>query len=272
MPICLQSAVDCHQMALGKVMMTSTTTHSGLDTPAPLSSTRTVDRALGLLAEICAAGPLSLSEVARRADLPASTALRLLRTLEHSHFLTRSASGHFEAGTRLVQLGAAAFGRQSLVPMSEPSLRRLVLATGESAYVSKFGPGDTALYLGMVEGTHAIRHTSWVGAAVPLGNSAVGLALRGEVSQTGYVALRSADEPEVTVIAAPIRRPGGIAGAISLVGPTYRIGEVQLAAFGALVAGEASEVTAHFFPGAGNAGPQAPHPPAATPSKEVTGR
>lgn len=253
-------------------MMTSTTARSGLDAPTPLGSTRTVDRALGLLAEICTAGSLSLSEVARRSDLPASTALRLLRTLEHSQFLTRSASGHFEAGTRLVQLGAAAFGRESLVPMSEPSLRRLVLATGESAYVSKFGPGDTALYLGMVEGTHAIRHTSWVGAVVPLGNSAVGLALRGEVPLNGYVALRSTDEPEVTVIAAPIRRPGGIAGAISLVGPTYRIGEVQLAAFGALVAGAASKVAAHFFPGAGTADLQAPHPPSATPIKEVTGR
>ena len=41
------------------------------------------------------------------------------------------------------------------------------------------GHADTALYIAMVEGTHAVRHTSWVGRAVPLGQSAAGDALRG---------------------------------------------------------------------------------------------
>ncbi len=221
---------------------------SGLDSMAALapSSTRTVDRALGLLAEICAEGSLSLSEVARRADLPASTALRLLRTLEQADFLSRNAAGLFEAGTRLIQLGATAFGRQSLVAFTEPSLQRLVAATGESAYVSQPGAGDSALYLGMVEGTYAIRHTSWVGRTVPLAGTAVGLALRGQVPPAGFVWLRSAVESDVTAIAAPIRRPGGIAGAISLVGPTYRIDEPALETFGRLLAEEAAIVGAHF--------------------------
>ncbi|WP_206425932.1 IclR family transcriptional regulator [Nakamurella antarctica] len=219
---------------------------------APLvSSTRTVDRALDLLAEVCAEGALSLSEVAKRADLPVSTALRLLRTLERANFLIRGETGMFEAGTRLIQLGAAAFGRQSLVPLAQPSLQRLVHATGETAYVSKLGPGNSALYLGIVEGTHAIRHTSWVGRTVPLDGTAVGFALRDIVGDQGYVALRSAVEPDVTAIAAPIKRPGGIAGALSILGPTYRIDDVQLAEFGRLVALEAATVAANFFIGVG---------------------
>jgi len=212
----------------------------------PGSTTRTVERALGLLAEVCAEGSISLSDCARRVDLPASTALRLLRTLESADFVSRDDRGFFRAGPRLIQLGATALGRESLVGMAEPSLQRIVGATGESAYVSVLGPGETALYVGMVEGTHAVRHTSWVGRTVPLEGSAVGAALRGAVPKTGFIAQRSSVEPDVTAIAAPIRRPGGIAGAISLVGPTYRIDDQKMSDFGRIVSREARVIAKQF--------------------------
>jgi IclR family acetate operon transcriptional repressor len=210
------------------------------------SSTRAVERALRLLTEVCAEGAISLTDCARRVDLPASTALRLLRTLERADFVARDGRGAFRAGARLTQLGAAALGRESLVGMAEPALQRIVAATGESAYVSVLGPGDTALYVGMVEGTYSVRHTSWVGRTVPLAGSAVGAALRGAVARQGYVARRSGVEPDVTAIAAPIRRPGGIAGAISLVGPTYRIDDERMSGFGRIVSREARVIAKQF--------------------------
>jgi IclR family acetate operon transcriptional repressor len=213
--------------------------------PAPSpSSTRAVERALGLLTEVCAEGAISLTECARRVDLPTSTALRLLRTLETADFVARDQHGFFRAGTRLTQLGAAAMSRQSLVGMAEPSLARIVAETGESAYVSVPGPGATALYIGMVEGTHSVRHAGWVGRTVPLEGSAVGSALCGRVPTEGYVAQRSKVEPDVTAIAAPVWRPGGIAGAVSLVGPTYRIDAEKLSSFGRIVSREAEVVSA----------------------------
>ena len=214
-------------------------------TPAP-SSTRAVERALRLLTEVCAEGAISLTECARRVGLPASTALRLLRTLESADFVARDERGVFHAGARLTQLGAAAFGRESLVGLAEPVLQRIVAATGESAYVCVLGPGETALYVGMVEGTYSVRHTSWVGRTVPLEGSAVGAALRGAVSKLGYVARRSVVEPDVTAIAAPVRHPGGIAGAISLVGPTYRIDDSTVSGFGRIVSREARVLTKQF--------------------------
>lgn len=209
-------------------------------------STRAVERALGLLAAVCAEGAIGLTDCARRADLPTSTALRLLRTLESADFVARDEQGFFRAGPRLIQLGATALGRQSLVGIAEPSLQRVVEATGESAYVSVLGPGATALYVGMVEGTHAIRHASWVGRTVPLDGSAVGAALRGALPKAGYIAQRSSVEPDVTSIAAPIRRSGGVAGAISLVGPTYRIDDEKLTAFGRIVSREARVIAKQF--------------------------
>ena len=206
---------------------------------ASAGSTRTVERAVELLAQVCAQDSISLAECARRAHLPASTALRLLRTLESSGFVARADDGSFRPGARLIQLGASALGRQAIVRLAEPALQRIVEATGESAYLSIPGPGDTAIYIAMLEGTHAVRHTSWVGRSVPRADLAVGRALRGDVDEFGYVAERDRLEPDVTAIVAPIRRPGGIVGALSLLGPTYRIDDDHMHVYGQIVSREA---------------------------------
>jgi DNA-binding IclR family transcriptional regulator len=209
---------------------------------AASGSTRTVERALDLLAEVCLHPPISLTECARGVGLPASTALRLLRTLEASGFVARDASGAFRPGVRVLQLGATALGRQSLVDLAQPSLARIVEKTGESTYLVVRGAGDTALYLAMAEGTHAVRHTSWVGRAIELADLAVGAALAGEVPAAGYVAQRDRIEPDVTAIAAPVRRPGGVVAAINLLGPTYRIDDETSHVYGQIVSHEAEVI------------------------------
>lgn len=215
-----------------------------MTTLAASPSTRTVERALDLLAEVCARPPISLSECARRADLPASTALRLLRTLEASGFVARDRRGAYRPGPRVLQLGAQALSRQSLVELAQPSLARIVEQTGESTYLVVRGTGDTALYLAMAEGTHPVRHTSWVGRAIELADLAVGAALDGEVPAEGYLAQRDRLEPDITAIAAPIRRPGGVVAALNLLGPTYRIDEATSHAYGRIVSAEAAAIGA----------------------------
>jgi IclR family acetate operon transcriptional repressor len=213
---------------------------------APSGSTRTVERALALLGEVCLGGAMTLSECARRTGLAPSTALRLLRTLESAGFVSRSADSTFRPGVRTIQLGALALGRQSLVTQVQPSLQRIVAQTGESAYFVISGPSDTAVYLAMVEGTHAIRHTSWVGRAIDFEDLAVGRALRGDVPAGGYVAERDRIEPDVTAIAAPIRWADGVAGALNLLGPTYRIDDQAMHHYGEIVAAEATAIGAQL--------------------------
>lgn len=209
---------------------------------AAAGATRTVQRALALLAEVGGSGAVSLSECSRRTGLAPSTALRLLRTLEGSGFVGRGTDGSYRPGGELLRIGALALGRQPLVTQVRPSLQHLVERTGESAYFVIRGAGDTALYLDMVEGTHAIRHTSWVGRAIELADLAVGRALHGEVPAAGYTAERDRLEPDVTAIAAPVRWAGGVAGALNLLGPTYRIDDPTLHRFGAIVAAEAEAI------------------------------
>jgi urocanate hydratase len=150
----------------------------------------------------------------------------------------------------MVQLGATALGSHELVRVARPGLERIVEATGESTYLSVLGVGDTALYLDLAEGTHAVRHTSWVGRSIPMAGLAVGRALAGDVPEaSGYVAERDLGEPDVTAIVAPIRSRGGVIGALSVLGPSYRIDDETMHRYGRAVAEESSRLSEQFGAG-----------------------
>lgn len=206
------------------------------------SATRSVERALALLASVCDGDATTLAECARVTDLPASTALRLLRTLEKRDFVSRDDAGEYRAGPRMMQLGAQALAQERLVQVCRPALLSVVGATGESAYLSVLGPGTTALYVAMIEGTHSIRHTSWVGRTGPLEGSAVGAALLGQVSEAGFAVRRSTLEPDVIAVAAPLRTPSGVAGALSIVGPDYRMDPPTADSYGRLLVTETAGI------------------------------
>ncbi|MCK6095403.1 helix-turn-helix domain-containing protein [Micrococcus sp. EYE_162] len=186
------------------------------------ASTRTVDRALELLAAVTEEAPLSLSEAARTADLPPSTALRLLRSLESAGLVARDDDAQYRPGPRLLQIGARAFTREPLVALSRDAMEEVVAGTGESVYLAIHGPGETALYIAIVEGTHSVRHTNWVGRTVPLAESAVGRAFRGEVPAGEYTQRTHSVEPDVTALTSPVVVRGAVVGALSTLVPDYR--------------------------------------------------
>lgn len=217
-------------------------------------STRTVERALQLLGSVCDAGYITLAEAARETELSASTALRLLRTLEASGFVRRDPEAGYRPGMRIVQLGAQALSHESLVSLAMESLRHLVASTGESAYLSVPSLGGTAaehsVYIAVEEGTHSVRHTSWVGRSIPLEGSAVGVVLRGKTPAEGYVVVDRGVEKDVTAIAAPITVGRGdetrVIAALSVVAPSYRMTAGLVSAIGLQVAAEAHTIlTAH---------------------------
>ncbi|MHA7263245.1 IclR family transcriptional regulator [Arthrobacter sp. TMN-37] len=206
------------------------------------TSTRTVERALQLLGAVCERGTLTLAEAARDAGLSASTALRLLRTLESTGFVRRDDAGGYRPGLRVVQLGAQALSSESLVSLAEGSLDRLVRLTGESAYLSVPSHDAHGIYLAVREGTHSVRHASWVGRSIPLKGTAVGAVLSGATPPAGFVVVRDGVEADVTAIAAPVHAGGRIAAALSVVVPSYRISEDEAAGIGKQVAREAAAI------------------------------
>lgn len=206
--------------------------------------TRTVDRALSLLATVCNDGPLTLADAARAAGLSASTALRLLRTLEAQEFVRRSDDGRYAAGARMIQLGARALSNDSLVSLAESALARVVAQTGESTYLAVRGAGDTALYVAIVEGTHSIRHASWVGRTIPLHGSAAGAVLAGETGLEGYVVVTQGVEDDITAIAAPVVVGGRVVASLSVVVPSYRTTAAKTTEIGRMLLVESRSIGA----------------------------
>lgn len=209
----------------------------------PENSTRTVQRALALLAAVCERGDASLAEASRDCDLSSSTAFRLMRTLESSGFLARSSDHTFRPGPWLIRLGAQAFSQDMLVPLSRGPMESVVEATGESVCLSVSGVGDTAMYVAIVEGTYSVRHTNWVGRTIPLKGSAAGEVLRGGIPEAGYVVLENTVEEDVTAICAPISVGGEVPAAMSTLVPSYRLDEHRRQVCGAALVAAASEVS-----------------------------
>lgn len=209
-------------------------------------ATRTVERALALLASVCDRGGANLADTARDCELAPSTALRLLRTLEATGFVRKDDTGTYRPGSRIIQLGAQALSDESLVDLAGPAMDELATETGESVYLSVVGHAATAVYINIVEGTHSVRHASWVGRTVPLDTSAAGHALRGKVTEDGYVVVERGVETDVTAIACPVYSQSRIVAAMSLVIPSYRLNADQTPQYGRLLIAAAADVSARL--------------------------
>jgi IclR family acetate operon transcriptional repressor len=203
---------------------------------APESTgTRTVERALALLAYVCEHGAVTLTEAARGSDLSTSTALRLLRTLETTGFISRDDGGDYRPGSITIRLGAQALSRETIVAIAEPKLHEIVELTSENAYLGLPTNSDTVLYAAGVQGSHPVHLANWVGRVIPRSTTASGKALSGNVGDQGFAVVRSGADHDSTAIAVPVHAVGTIVATLSVVIPNYRVTGPELDRIGALL-------------------------------------
>ncbi len=119
---------------------------------------------------------LTLSEVARRADLPVSTAHRLLAEWVAWGGLLRGDNGRYRVGMKLWRLGARQPTARKLREAACPYLDDLLEATGEHVHLA-VRDGLGAVYLERLSGPGAVRVISDVGTRLPLHATGVGLVL-----------------------------------------------------------------------------------------------
>jgi DNA-binding IclR family transcriptional regulator len=107
-------------------------------------SVGSVERAVALLDALAASeSGLGVNELARRIGVNASTASRLLATLQESGLVSRGPdSGPYRLGLRLVTLADRVLAQQDVRTLARPLLMRLTDDTGETATLSL--PGDEA--------------------------------------------------------------------------------------------------------------------------------
>jgi len=119
---------------------------------------------------------LTLTELARRANLPIATAFRLVGELVAWGALVRSASGEYVVGRRLWDLGLLAPVQSGLRQVASPFLHDLYGATLATVHLAV--RDDTAvLYLDRLSGHVSVPVVSTVGTRLPMHATGVGKVL-----------------------------------------------------------------------------------------------
>ncbi len=109
----------------------------------PRQRVASVARALALLDEVARSDAgLGVNELARRIGVNASTASRLLGTLEEGGFVERSPDGPYRLGLKFVALSDRVLGQLDVRERARSWLTWLVQETGETATLSVPGGGE----------------------------------------------------------------------------------------------------------------------------------
>ncbi|MCC8246200.1 IclR family transcriptional regulator [Saccharothrix luteola] len=134
-------------------------------------------RALALLGAFDADHPrLTLTELARRADLPLATVHRLARELVSWGALERDAGGCYSIGLRLWEAATLAPVAGRLREVALPFMQDLYEATRENIHLAVHD-GFDALYVEKLSGHRSVPIISRTGARLPLHSTGVGKAL-----------------------------------------------------------------------------------------------
>ncbi len=221
-----------------------------------MSGVQSVDRAFRLL-EAVGEEPSGLTELARRVDLPVSTASRLLGTLEDVGAVERVEElGIYRIGPLILTMASSADSSEHLKAVARPELEWLAATIDEASGLS-VPTGYEMRYLDQVDADQAVQVRDWVGARLPMHLVSSGLVVVANWSadavesflDRGFDAttpssvvdpeairlrldrIRAAGvawtvdelEPGITSVAAPILSAmGEVVGAVHLHGPTYR--------------------------------------------------
>jgi len=220
--------------------------------PRPVAS---VARAVRLLEELRDSEEgLGVNELARRIGVNASTASRLLATLESSGLVQRDGQGPFRLGLALVTLADRVLSRLDLQALARPVLLELAETTGETATLSLPGereaitvdsiPSRSSVVSMARLGRPSISHATAVGKVMlafgggrlPRERDLVALTdntitdrarLAAEVAKVrelGYGTVFGEREVEVNAIAAPVfDRTGTLAAILGLQAPASRL-------------------------------------------------
>lgn len=241
---------------------------------------QSLTRGLTLLEKLAESeGGITLTEISSRADLPPSTAHRLLNTLADMGFVTQAKdSGLWYVGLKTYRVGCAFVSNRDFVGESHAYLRKLMEASGETANLSILD-GSYACFIGQVQCHEVMRMLVRLGSRIPAHASGSGKAMLSALPEDELaIVLRDSDLVQLTTktitdpqklrsqfatirargysyddeenamglrcVAAPIYDEfAEPIGAISLAGPIARLTDERILKLGPLVAHTGREIT-----------------------------
>ncbi len=148
------------------------------DTTGRAGQVRAITRAVSVMRALAESPEgLTLSETAAQAGLAASTAHRILTTLESERFVRFDATtGAWHVGVSAFTVGAAFSRTRDVIVLARPYMRRLMESTGETANIFLESGGELVC-MGQVESRHAMRAITRVGGRLKMHWSAAGKAM-----------------------------------------------------------------------------------------------
>jgi IclR family KDG regulon transcriptional repressor len=136
-----------------------------------------LERGIRILSEFVNTPRMTVSELARRTSVSRSTASRLAAALAEKGFLARDPNSlEYGLGLRLWELGSLVPQRLDYMDLARQAMDFLSDATGETIHLSTLD-GRDVIYLGKVDGTHAIVAYTRIGGRAPAYAVASGRAL-----------------------------------------------------------------------------------------------
>ena len=239
---------------------------------------RSVTRALRALEMIADEGELGVTELGRRLGVHKATASRLASTLAKRGLVERDpVSDRYRLGFGLLRLAGAAMAGLDLVSSSRGVLEDLAEETHETVTLG-VRSGDGVISIDQVTGTRSIVSVSWIGRWTPLHTTSTGKVflafmeepelertignalesttprsvtdpdqLRAQLLQIrtrGYAQTLEELEEGLNAVAAPVRKAdGGVAAALSVSGPAFRLRPVDLPRVGRSTIDAAAQIS-----------------------------
>ncbi len=216
-------------------------------------SIQSVENALDLLEALCEEDEVRISELSEKLEMNKTSVFRLLATFESRGYVVREeGSGKYRLGLSAYEVGQRMLSRMGLLRKARPSMEKLVRQCNEAVYLVVRRDGDI-LFLDMVDTAHQVKIVSLVGRHLPLASCVPGKVLLAffapdeggppdppsadmvpeeemeAIRQQGYcIDLQGAGEG-VACVAVPLFNGSGEAvGALSLVGPDFRLSREKI--------------------------------------------
>jgi IclR family acetate operon transcriptional repressor len=235
----------------------------GAEAGAEAGVERGADHAAHLLALVLDRSPRTLTELADALALDPVDTAPIVEALErHDLVAWDLARSGLRPGSAQLRFARSGVGREDLVELAQPSMRRLADESGETANLFVPAPAGTEA-IAQVDGTHLLGATNWIGRELPLHCTAAGKVFlafgaaelgAGELKRLtpatltdrdrlhreleairdqGYATIVDELEPGLSAVAAPVcDRGGDVIATLTASGASLRLAPQRLRLLG----------------------------------------
>jgi IclR family acetate operon transcriptional repressor len=237
------------------------------------------ERAALILEAVLERAPRTLTELAEAAGVTAVEAAPLVAALERHGLVAWDAGHHgLRPGVTELRFARSGIGRDDIVELAQPSMKRLADESGETINLFVLTPAGSAEAIAQIDGRHLLGATNWIGRELPLHCTAAGKVFMAfgaapapgdeplevrtahtigdpvrlerdleAIRDQGYATIVDELEDGLSAVAAPLCERGGkVVGALTVSGASLRLAPHRLRLLGRVTLEQALAVSSRL--------------------------